>query len=150
RRRRRGDRQPPVEGPGVLARVLPPGEVAGPFPDDACVVLRHDGTIAHGFVMHCALQRERRSLERGPWQTPPMLKPALLLLMVLAVACSQQAATPRSAPERSASSAPANPEAPVAKIGGQPITAGELDKTARPQIARLEADHAEQVYNVRS
>jgi protein-disulfide isomerase len=79
-----------------------------------------------------------------------MIKPALPLLMVLAAAACSRPATPRSAPESSAAPAVANPEAPVARIGGQTITAGELEKTAKPQIARMEAEHAEQVHTVRT
>jgi protein-disulfide isomerase len=79
-----------------------------------------------------------------------MIKPALPMLMVLAVAACSRPATPRSAPESSAAPAVANPEAPLARIGGETITAGEVEKTARPQIARMEAEHAEQVHNVRT
>jgi protein-disulfide isomerase len=74
-----------------------------------------------------------------------MTKPALPILLVFA--CSAVACSNR--PTRFGDRAPGavgNPGTPVARIGGQTITAGELDKEARPQLARIEAEHAEQVH----
>jgi len=64
-----------------------------------------------------------------------------------AAACSR---SPSAGGERLAATSTGNPQAPVAKIGGEVITAGELDKAAKPQLARLESEHAEQVHGARS
>jgi len=47
-------------------------------------------------------------------------------------------------------SAAMDPKAPVAKVGGQVITAGELAEVTKARLAKLEADHAEKVYQLKS
>jgi protein-disulfide isomerase len=76
-----------------------------------------------------------------------MTKLALSVFLVFAAAACGKGRTP--AAER-ASAASSNPSAPVAKIGGEVITAGELDKAAKAQLARLESEHAEQVHGAKS
>jgi protein-disulfide isomerase len=61
--------------------------------------------------------------------------PAALAAFVLACACSKQASTSAAAP---ASGGPSNPDRVVATFNGGKITAGELEKEARPQLAELE------------
>ena len=61
--------------------------------------------------------------------------PAALAAFVLACACSKQASTSTAA---SASGGPSNPDRVVATYNGGKITAGELEKEARPQLAELE------------
>jgi predicted DsbA family dithiol-disulfide isomerase len=77
-----------------------------------------------------------------------MLKLLLAVLIVLP-ACSKGASS--SAPARSsAPAATSDPKAPVARIGNDVITAGELDTTVKPQLARMEAEHAERVHNTKA
>jgi protein-disulfide isomerase len=71
---------------------------------------------------------------------------ALWVVFLAAVACSKAP----SRPAAGGSSASGNPETPVARIGTQVITAGELDKAAKPKLSRLEAEHAEQVHGAKS
>jgi predicted DsbA family dithiol-disulfide isomerase len=90
----------------------------------------------------------RRRGSRG--KLPQMFKPLLAALIVLS-ACNNKD-TPRSAQERSATpgATASDPKAPVARIGNEVITAGELDTSIKPQLARMEAEHAEQVHNLKS
>jgi protein-disulfide isomerase len=79
-----------------------------------------------------------------------MTKHALYVCAVIicgAAACSKG---PSGGSTRSVAATSSNPQAPVARIGGQVITAGELDRAAKPQLARLESEHAEQVHGARS
>ncbi|RPH70954.1 MAG: hypothetical protein EHM78_09345 [Myxococcaceae bacterium] len=62
------------------------------------------------------------------------LVPAALAAFVLACACSKSASTSSSAPSGGATA----PDRVVATFNGGQITAGELEKEARPQIADLE------------
>ena len=62
------------------------------------------------------------------------LVPAALAAFVLACACSKSASTSSSAASRGATA----PDRVVATFNGGQITAGELEKEARPQIADLE------------
>src|SRR5262249_36532711 len=61
--------------------------------------------------------------------------PARLAAFVLACACSKQASTSAPAPAWGGSS---TPDGGVATYKGGKITAGELEKEARPQLAELE------------
>jgi len=72
---------------------------------------------------------------RVPMTTFRSFAPAALAAFVLACACSKQASTSAAAP---ASGGPSNPDRVVATFNGGKITAGELEKEARPQLAELE------------
>jgi protein-disulfide isomerase len=69
-----------------------------------------------------------------------------LLFICGAAACAK---APSAISERSSGST-GDPKTPVARIGGQVITAGELDKAAKAQVTRIEAEHAEQVHSAKS
>ena len=62
----------------------------------------------------------------------------------LAAACQ----SPRPA-QQAAAQPKENPSAPVAKIGGQVITAGELDELVKGDLKKLEQQYQEQQYQVR-
>jgi protein-disulfide isomerase len=80
-----------------------------------------------------------------------MIKPALPVFVLLAAAACSKPPTQVAAERGSAAGAPrANPTAPVAKIGNEVITAGELEKEARPEVNKLEAKAAEQLWGARA
>jgi len=60
------------------------------------------------------------------------IAPAALAVFLLACACSKQAST------ASSTSGPTAPDRVVATFNGGKVTAGELEKEARPQLAELE------------
>jgi protein-disulfide isomerase len=45
---------------------------------------------------------------------------------------------------------PANPTAPIAKFGGEVITEGDLDAKVKSQLSRLETEHRQKVFEVKS
>lgn len=67
-------------------------------------------------------------------------------LALLAAACQ----SPRSAAPATQTQAKESPSTPVAKIGGQAITAGELDELVKGELKKLQAQYDEQQYQVRS
>jgi predicted DsbA family dithiol-disulfide isomerase len=78
-----------------------------------------------------------------------MIKSRLVVLLtgaLLAVGCSKLSAPGHTS---SAGATKDDPNAPVAKIGGQPITNGELDKAARSQLQRAEAEQAEKIHEIK-
>jgi protein-disulfide isomerase len=70
---------------------------------------------------------------------------AFVLVALLAAAACQ---SPRSAQPGQAQQKQ-DPSAPVAKIGGETITAGELDDSVKKELAQLEQRYQEQRYQVR-
>ncbi len=69
-----------------------------------------------------------------------------LVAGVLALA----ACSTKSAPPRAASAQPVtDPKAPVARIGGETITSGELDEAVKKDLRRLESEYQERVYEVK-
>src|SRR5215469_472675 len=74
---------------------------------------------------------------RLPMNLSRSLAPAALAAFALACACSKPAAT-ASSPGAGGSTAPTAPDKVVATYNGGKITAGELEKEVRPQIAELE------------
>jgi protein-disulfide isomerase len=79
-----------------------------------------------------------------------MLKPAVPLFVLLAATACSKPPTQVAVERGPAPAAKANPTAPVAKIGGDVITSAELEKAAHGEVAKLEAQAAEQLYNARS
>jgi protein-disulfide isomerase len=71
------------------------------------------------------------------------------ILLCAAGACSRGASRASSA-ERSSAAPATNPATPVARINGEVITAGDLDKQAKPQLIAIEAEHAEKVHGAKS
>jgi hypothetical protein len=76
----------------------------------------------------------------------------LVMSVLLGLALGGSACTKMNGAGGSASrgSAAMDPKAPVAKVGGQVITAGELAEVTKARLAKLEADHAEKVYQLKS
>jgi predicted DsbA family dithiol-disulfide isomerase len=76
-----------------------------------------------------------------------MIKSRILVFStgaLLALACSKL-----SAPGPASTGAPRrDPNAPVAKLGSQVITNAELEKAAKPQLQRAEAEQAEKVHQI--
>ncbi len=70
-----------------------------------------------------------------------------LVLVLLGGACNKNQ-TERAAAAPSA--VVGNPTAPVAKIDGEAITEGDLQAKAKAPLSRLEAEHAEKVYELKS
>ncbi len=66
--------------------------------------------------------------------------------LVLALAACQ---SPRSAQQPGAPAQQLNPQAPVAKIGTQTITAAQLDETVKKDLKQLEQQYQEQVYELK-
>ncbi len=62
----------------------------------------------------------------------------------LAAACQSPRPAQQASPQQKE-----NPSAPVAKIGGQAITAGELDEVVKADLKRLEQQYQEQQYQLR-
>jgi protein-disulfide isomerase len=79
-----------------------------------------------------------------------MHKLALSFFVVLAAGACSKSPGARPAPDRAGAPGASNPESPVARVSGQVITAGELEKAAKPQLTRIETEHAEQVHGIRS
>lgn len=79
-----------------------------------------------------------------------MFKSTALLLVAFAagVGCSK-ASRPGGAPAGGTQAAP-NPGAPVARVGGETITDGDLTTAVRSQLMRFEAEHAEKVHSLKS
>jgi len=76
----------------------------------------------------------------------PFRRPSFALLAALgALACTPTSPT-QAKPEGAAA---ADPNAPVAKVGGQVITAKELDEFAKSQLQQLDQQYQEQRYQVR-
>jgi protein-disulfide isomerase len=71
-------------------------------------------------------------------------------LFLGALASCRSASESRTRPTATAPGAPANPAAPVAKIGAQTITAGELETKIKGRLSRMEAEHAEQVHGLKT
>ncbi|HSN14471.1 MAG TPA: thioredoxin domain-containing protein [Anaeromyxobacteraceae bacterium] len=68
-------------------------------------------------------------------------------LLVVALAAATACQSPRSAQPGQAQKQ--DPSAPVARIGGQTITAGELDDSAKKELAQLDQQYQEQRYQLR-
>ena len=69
----------------------------------------------------------------------------VLGLLLALVSCT----SPRP-PTRPASSAePLDPKAPVARLAGEAITAGELEEAVKKDLRRVEAEHQEKLYQTR-
>jgi protein-disulfide isomerase len=69
-------------------------------------------------------------------------RPLFLAALVAAIACQVPRPAQQGQPKQDSS-------APVAKIGGKPITAGELDDAAKKDLAQLEQQYNEQRYQLR-
>jgi protein-disulfide isomerase len=76
----------------------------------------------------------------------------LVMSMLLGLALGGSACTKMKSAGGPASGAAAvvDPKAPMAKVGGQVITAGDLAEAIKPRLTKLEADHAEKVYQLKS
>jgi protein-disulfide isomerase len=72
-----------------------------------------------------------------------------LAIALYASACQNKGTAPASS-GGAGTTTPANPSAPVAKIGSEVITQGELDTKTKGRITRMEAEHAEQVHNLKT
>jgi parvulin-like peptidyl-prolyl isomerase len=72
-------------------------------------------------------------------------RPVLAIVSVLgALACTSPATT-----QAKAAAAPAaDPNAPVAKIGGEAISGKELEEFAKAELKKLDQQFQEQVYQV--
>jgi protein-disulfide isomerase len=89
-----------------------------------------------------------RDAATDPWQTAAMIKSQVVILVtsaLLAVGCSKTS----KGTGGGAAGAPRDPKAPVAKLGAQTITEGELAKEAKGQLMRAEAQHAERVHEIK-
>jgi protein-disulfide isomerase len=75
--------------------------------------------------------------------------PVVILLAVAAVSagCSRRSGGQAT---HAASGAPSNPSAPVAKVGSETITEGELATAAKGQVSRLESEFAERVHSTKT
>ncbi len=73
-----------------------------------------------------------------------LVRTATLAALALAAAACQ--ATPRTPPGQAKKQ---DPNAPVAKIGGKTITAGELDEKVKKELRQLESQYQEQRYQLR-
>jgi protein-disulfide isomerase len=71
--------------------------------------------------------------------------PVLLLGALAAAACQ----SPRPPQQSQAGSTKLDPGTPVAKVGGQVITAGQLDEKIKKEEKQLEQQYQEQLYNLR-
>ncbi len=69
----------------------------------------------------------------------------LATAVLAAAACSTK---PAPAPVTSGEP-PADPKAPVARIGGEAITSGELDELMKKDLRRLESEYQERVYEMK-
>ena len=76
------------------------------------------------------------------------LTPLVLLAGVLVAGCSRQPGGARAETGNAAGTGVQNPAAPVARVNGQVITAGELAAEARGALAAADARYAEEVYGV--
>jgi protein-disulfide isomerase len=79
-----------------------------------------------------------------------MLKLPLSLCVMAALGAAACSKPPRSGAASSASAGASNPQTPVARVSGQVITSGELDKAAKPKLARIESEYAEQVHGTKT
>jgi protein-disulfide isomerase len=70
----------------------------------------------------------------------------LVLGLALALAACQ---SPRSTPPGSQGQQQLAPQAPVAKIGGQTITAAQLDEVVKKDLKQLEQQYQEQIYELK-
>lgn len=70
---------------------------------------------------------------------------ALIVTAPLATGCAKQRASTATG-----GTTTEDPSRPVARVSGQVITAGELNTTAKPQLAKLEAEHADRVHATRT
>jgi protein-disulfide isomerase len=75
----------------------------------------------------------------------------LLAGLIVLTACSRQTSQSRtsSAPAAQAANQAADPKAPVARIGGDTITTGDLDSTVKSDLRRLEGEYQERVYGLK-
>jgi protein-disulfide isomerase len=84
----------------------------------------------------------------------PHIHPSLCaLLIALCASACQNNGKPGAASSSGAATGggtTSDPAAPVAKIGTEAITQGELDAKTKGRVARMEAEHAEQVFNLKS
>jgi protein-disulfide isomerase len=80
-----------------------------------------------------------------------MPRPSLLALAAAAALACGGARTTQAgnAPSGSEAKPPTDPKAPVAKYDGGTITAGELDELVKKDLAKLENDHQQKVYETR-
>jgi protein-disulfide isomerase len=79
-----------------------------------------------------------------------MLKSRVVILLAVAAVsagCSKHASAPAT---RGSGAAPSNPSAPVAKVGSETITEGELATAARGQLTRLETEYAEREHSTKT
>src|SRR4051812_7729390 len=82
-----------------------------------------------------------------------MLKAAITSVLLSAAlafsgACSTKTTSRSSAAGPSASAR--DPKAPVAKVGGEVVTEADLATVTKSRLAQLDAQHAEQVHQMRS
>jgi protein-disulfide isomerase len=70
----------------------------------------------------------------------------LLVAGVLALAACSSKSTP---PPTTSAQPATNPKAPVARIGGETITSGELDDAVKKDLRRLESEYQERVYELK-
>jgi protein-disulfide isomerase len=77
-----------------------------------------------------------------------MIHSRLVILVAGALLAGGCSKTPKGT-GGGAGSAARDPNAPVAKLGAQVITEGELSKEAKGQIMRAEAQHAEKIHDIK-
>ncbi len=69
----------------------------------------------------------------------------VLGLLVALAACT----SPRPPAKAAPSAEPLDPKAPVARLNGEAITAGELEEAVKKDLRRVEAEHQERIYQTR-
>jgi predicted DsbA family dithiol-disulfide isomerase len=77
-----------------------------------------------------------------------MIKSRLAIVLagaVMAIGCAKKP----SGPSTSAGAMARDPSTPVAKLGSQVITEGELNKESKGELMRAEAQHAEKVHQIK-
>ena len=89
-----------------------------------------------------------------PCQTARMLKKGLLVLLVGAalgspLGCKQEGSKAGGSPS-SGGTAADDSSKPVAKLGEETITTGELMEHVKAQVNRAEAEHAEKVHSIKA
>jgi protein-disulfide isomerase len=96
-----------------------------------------------------ALRNIPRDAPGDPWQTPPMIKFRLALLLTGALAAAACTKPSSTTPAATGGAAARDPNAAVAKIGGQVITEAELTKESKADLARAEGEHIEKVHGIK-
>jgi predicted DsbA family dithiol-disulfide isomerase len=80
----------------------------------------------------------------------PFLLAAFAVVAALGCSKSSRPSPAAAGKESNAASDLGDPAAPMAKVAGQVITAGELATAAKAQLGRIEAEHAEKVHETKS